>query len=449
MRPGGVWRLNPDGTPQSKLRRRRKRSRPRDSAPNSMLEFADGKIATGGSVVVSQRTSSTTTTSRSRACCPTATRIVDGLATVDFSMDCCAAGGARALALLEQDCDGKIIAAGSVAYMGSWYGSFVDLVLLRFDEHGRLPGSELRRERGTVLLHTTPGYARKQVRVGRRAAQARGASGRSARGRGFMEKHGRSRFSADGVLDPSFGSERRGGTWARRRRRRRVGQLPCKAMARFIAVAGRTRFDCDLDDPSCARIRQAVVARFDADGGFDRASAPGRSRCRRGLYRNRAGGLASSRPVASSWAATRSRPTALYVRRAPDHRCAQRRPRRRDAHRGMAGLCARRTVRRSRANHNRRLAVTGRGSRRTQNRRRRLADSGGHPSIMGLGRPELASKGATRAPRRARPAARRDDQCGVSNDLRHRRLRRFSRKIRHPSMARWAEPHRGGRSQSP
>ena len=124
---------------------------------------------------------------------------------------------------------------------------------------------------GTVLLHTTdwvtPGgrFASGGELLGL-AEQADGALVAA----GFMETQlAVARFTSDGVLDPSFGGK---GVVTLH-----VGPPGAGAVASAVAVqsdgkivvAGRTRFDCDLDDPSCARIRQAVVARFDADGSLD------------------------------------------------------------------------------------------------------------------------------------------------------------------------------------
>jgi uncharacterized delta-60 repeat protein len=272
-RPGGVWRLNPDGTPDLSFGTGGKALAPSGISTNSVLELADGKIATGGNVVEHtpngidiQKLTVTRLLSDGRT---DLTFGVDGQATVDLSTNCCA-GSARALALLEQR-DGKIVAAGSVGYTSWWdVGGFgPDLVLLRFDTAGSLDPSF--GGSGTVLLHTTDWVT----------PESKFASGGELLGlteqpdgalvaAGFMETQlAVARFSADGVLDRTFGAK---GVVTLH-----VGPPGAAAIASAVAMqgdgkivaAGRTRFDCDLDDPSCERVRQAVVARFDADGRLD------------------------------------------------------------------------------------------------------------------------------------------------------------------------------------
>lgn len=275
-RPGGVWRLSADGTTDQNFGVGGTAPSPPFTSINSVLELADGKIATGGAVAKGVRNpgdwyelSVTRLLSDGRADLAFG---VDGQATVDLSLNCCAAGGARALALLQQR-DGKIVAAGSVAYMGWWdYGGFgtPDLVLVRFDDAGSLDPS-FGASGGPVLLHTsdwvTP--ADKFSSGGEFLALAGQPDG-ALLAAGFMETRlAVARFTSEGVLDASFGE--RGVVTLH------VGPPGAVAIASAVAVqgdgkivvAGRTRFDCDLDDPSCARVRQGVVARFNADGSLD------------------------------------------------------------------------------------------------------------------------------------------------------------------------------------
>ncbi len=273
--PGGVWRLNPDGTPDQSFGAGGKTLAPSGRSTNSVLELADGKIATGGSVVEHTpngidiyKLAVTRLLSDGRADLAFG---VDEQAGIDLSTDCCA-GGARALALLEQR-DGKLVAAGSVAYASWWdVGGFEtpDLVLLRFDTAGALDPS-FGGSGGTVLLHTTDWVVpeTKFASGGELLGLAEQADGALVAA-GFMETQlAVARFSADGVLDPTFGAQ---GVVTLQ-----VGPHGAVAVASAVAVqsdgkivvAGRTRFDCDLDDPSCKRVRQAVVARFDADGSLD------------------------------------------------------------------------------------------------------------------------------------------------------------------------------------
>ncbi len=285
-RPAGVWRLNPDGTLDQSFGAGGTTLAPPGNNTNSVLELADGKIATGGSVVQHTPNSTdiydlavTRLLSDGR---PDLAFGVLGRAAVDLSMGCCAAG-ARALALLEQR-NGKIVAAGSVAY-ASWESSggfeFPDLLLSRFDTAGSLDPS-FGGSGGTVLLHTTdwvtPGgkFAGGKFALGGEllglAEQADGALVAA----GFMETQlAVARFSADGVLDPTFGGK---GVVTLQ-----VGPAGAAAIASAVAVqsdgkivvAGRTRFDCDLDDPSCKRVRRGVVARFNADGALDASFGTG------------------------------------------------------------------------------------------------------------------------------------------------------------------------------
>jgi uncharacterized delta-60 repeat protein len=276
LRPGGVWRLNPDGTLDQSFGAGGKTLAPPGNSTNSVLELADGKIATGGSVV--QHTPNTNdmydlaVTRLLSDGRPDLAFGVLGRAAVGLSIGCCVAGGARALALLEQR-DGKIVAAGSVAY-ASWdsSGGFEtpDLLLSRFDTAGSLDPS-FGGSGGTVLLHATDWVTpvSNSPAGGELLGLAEQADGALVAA-GFMDTQlAVAQFSADGVLDPTFGAK---GVVTLQ-----VGPAGAAAIASAVAVqsdgkivvAGRTRFDCDLDDPSCKQVRQAVVARFEADGSLD------------------------------------------------------------------------------------------------------------------------------------------------------------------------------------
>ena len=276
LRPGVIWRLNPDGTLDQSFGAGGKTLAPAGNSTNSVLELADGKIATGGSVVEHTKSIDTYDLAVTRLLSDGRTDLAFGVAgrvAVDLARSSGSVGYSRALALLEQR-DGKLVAAGSVAYSG-WYdydtfGTTPDLALLRFDAAGSLDPS-FGGSGGTVLLHTTDWVTPvSNSPAGGEllglTAQADGALVAA----GFMETQlAVARFSADGVLDRTFGAQ---GVVTLQ-----VGPAGAAAIASAVAVqsdgkivvAGRTRFDCDLDDPSCKRVRQGVVARFDADGSLD------------------------------------------------------------------------------------------------------------------------------------------------------------------------------------
>jgi uncharacterized delta-60 repeat protein len=195
-----------------------------------------------------------------------------GIASVDFRRSTTRDASAAARALLQQH-DGKIVAAGTVAYDYSWAWGYgpewlaPDMVLARLDAAGNLDTSF--GDNGRVYLDPS---AEDESELHGLAQQPDGKLvGAGSVGADLAVV----RLTADGALDQSFGE---GGVV-------RIPLGPDDAFASAAAVAvqpdgkivigGTLRFLCDLDDPACAEIVDAVLVRLSPAGGLDASFGTG------------------------------------------------------------------------------------------------------------------------------------------------------------------------------
>lgn len=185
-----------------------------------------------------------------------------GIARVNFESSSGYAT-ANARTLLQQS-DGKIVAAGTAAYLSAWdYGDYAapDMILTRLDVAGNLDTSfgnngrvylDPSTERSSELHWLTQQPDGKLVGAGSVGADMAVV-----------------RLTADGALDRGFGED---GVV-------RIPLGPDDAFGSATAVAvqpdgkivigGTLRFLCDLDDPACAEIVDAVLVRVSPDGSLD------------------------------------------------------------------------------------------------------------------------------------------------------------------------------------
>lgn len=236
------------------------------STTHALVQQADGKIVAGGVLTLDRgpaNTSEDLAVARFLADGWVDTTFgSSGVVRIDFSGDLSTSAQANAIV---QQSDGKLVAAGSVAYMGWWdYGDYAghDMVLVRLDAAGGIdPGFG---KNGRVLLDPT-GTSSSEIRgIAQQADGRLVAVGRIGADMAVV------RLTRDGVLDPSLGGK--GFVVVSPKGPPRAFSY-AKAVALQadgkILVGGMFQSVCDRDDPVCDDFVEAIVARLNPDGSPD------------------------------------------------------------------------------------------------------------------------------------------------------------------------------------
>jgi uncharacterized delta-60 repeat protein len=185
-----------------------------------------------------------------------------GVVRIDFSGE--SSASARVKSIVQQS-DGKLVAAGSVAYMGWWdYGDFGghDMMLVRIDAAGRVDSGF--GKNGRVLLDPTEVGSSEIRWLTQQVDGSLVAAGSVGSDMAVV------RLTREGVLDTSFGSagfvvvapEGPAGAMS-------IANAVALQADGKILVGGTFQSGCDREDPACKEFFEAIVARLNPDGSLD------------------------------------------------------------------------------------------------------------------------------------------------------------------------------------